>query len=118
MKNATTADQIGKKIERRWEKRTCRLSEPMAEIRLPNTPVYQLKLNDASRRGVGMIVRSDSRLLSVISVGQEFRLRLLSYGRSEVLPGLYAAVAEHISELKEGPYRGHFVVGVTLREVT
>lgn len=90
----------------------------MAVLRIPNAPIYQLKLNDVSRSGVGMIVRSDSRLLGIISVGQRFRLRLLSYGRSEVLPGLYTAVVEHISRLKEGPYKGHFVVGVALKEVT
>jgi hypothetical protein len=118
MKNDRTADQLGKEIERRREKRTYRLSEPMAELRLSNSPIYQLKLNDASRNGVGMIVRSDSRLLSVLSVGQEFRVMLLSYGRSEILPGLYTAVVEHISRLKEGPYEGHFVIGVALKNST
>ena len=118
MKKDRVADQLRKEIEQRREKRTYWLSEPMAVLRIPNAPIYQLKLNDVSRSGVGMIVRSDSRLLSIISVGQGFRLRLLSYGRSEVLPGLYEAVVEHISRLKEGPYKGHFVVGVALKEVT
>lgn len=118
MKDSATTGQLGRKTERRSEKRIGHLSWPMAELRVPGSPTYQLKLKDASRSGAGIIVRPDSRLLAAISVGQEFSLRLLSSNRTQFIPGLFEAVVKHISELKEGPYTGHIVVGVALKEIT
>jgi hypothetical protein len=112
------ADQPGKKMERRREKRAYDLIDPMAELKFPSIPTYQLKLKEVSRGGAGIIVRPDSKILDLIAVGQELKLRLLSPSRFELLSGDYTAVVEHISELKEGPYKGHFVVGVALQKIT
>ena len=90
----------------------------MAELKFPDTPTYQLKLREVSTSGAGIIVRADSKILTRMSVGQELKLRLLSTSRTELLSGDYAAVIEHITELKAGPYKGHFVVGVALRKIT
>ena len=86
----------------------------MVELKFPICPTYQLKLKEISPRGAGIIIRPDSKVLGLISVGQELKLRLISPVKSEILGGDFAATIEHISELREGRYKGHFVVGVSL----
>ena len=118
MEDATAAHQLETNVERRREKRKYEFSEPMAELKFPDTPTYQLKLREVSASGAGIIVRADSKILTRMSVGQELKLRLLSTSRTELLSGDYLAVIEHISELKAGPYSGHILVGVSLRKIT
>jgi hypothetical protein len=84
----------------------------MAEFKF-RRPTYQLKLQDVSLRA-GVIVRRDSKFLSMVSTGQELNLRLLSPSNSEIITGDYKAKVEHITELREGRYAGHFVVGLSM----
>ena len=114
MDDARTGNKFTDQVERRREKRNYGLSEPMVELKFPSCPTYQLKLKEISPRGAGIIVMPDSKVLGLISVGQELKLRLLSPLKSEILAGDFAATIEHISELREGRYKGHFVVGVSL----
>jgi hypothetical protein len=106
--------QAWKVIEKRRERRPIALSHHMAEFKFPEAPTYQLKLQDVSARGAGVIVRRDSKFLSLIAIGQELNLRLLSPSRSEIITGDYKARVEHITELTEGRYAGHFVVGLSI----
>lgn len=115
MESAGTDFRLEKHVERRREKRSYALSEPMVELKFPNVPTYQLKLKEISHNGAGIIVRPDSKVLGLLSVGQEMKLRLVSPVKAELLSGDYTATVEHISELKDGPYKGHIVVGVSLR---
>lgn len=114
MDNAGIHDQPGMMIEKRRERRPFALSHHMAEFKFPDAPTYQLKLQDVSPNGAGVIVRRDSRFLSMVSIGQELNLRLLAPSSSEVITGDYKATVEHITELKEGRYTGHFVVGLSM----
>jgi hypothetical protein len=114
MDDAAIHDLAGKVIEKRRERRPIALSHHMAEFKFPDAPTYQLKLQDVSPNGAGVIVRRDSKFLSMVSVGQELNLRLLSPSRSEIITGDYKATVEHITELKEGRYSGHFVVGLSM----
>jgi hypothetical protein len=57
-------------------------------------------------------------LLGLISVGQKLKLRLLSPVSFEMLSGDFAATIAHISELREGAYKGHIVVGVSLNGIS
>ena len=114
MINAAIHDQAGKMIEKRRERRPIALSHHMAEFKFPDAPTYQLKLQDVSPGGAGVIVRRDSKFLSMVTVGQELNLRVLSPGSSEIITGDYKARVEHITELREGRYTGHFVVGLSM----
>jgi hypothetical protein len=106
-------------IERRREKRAISLSQHMAEFKFKDSPTYQLKLQDVSLSGAGIIVRPDSKFLAMVTVGQELNLRLLAPLYSEIATGDYTAMVEHVSELREGRYKGHFVVGLsTLKKVS
>jgi hypothetical protein len=115
MENEETDTKLGKNVERRREKRNYVLSEPMVQLKFPNFPTYQLKLKEISHSGAGIIVRPDSKLLGLIGIGQELKLRLLSPVQAEMPSGDYTVTIQHISELTEGPYKGHVVVGVSLK---
>jgi hypothetical protein len=116
--SGATNDQPEKGIERRREERAISLSQHMAEFTFKDSPTYQLKLQDVSPSGAGIIVRPDSKFLTMVTVGQELNLRLLAPRTSEMATGDYTAKVEHVSELREGRYRGHFVVGLsTLKKV-
>jgi hypothetical protein len=116
--SAATIDQPEKGIERRREERAISLSQHMAEFTFKDSPTYQLKLQDVSPSGAGIIVRPDSKFLTMVTVGQELNLRLLAPHTSEMATGDYTAKVEHVSELREGRYKGHFVVGLsTLKKV-
>ena len=114
MDNSAIHDQSGKVIEKRRERRPIALSHHMAEFKFPDAPTYQLKLQDVSPSGAGVIVRRDSRFLSMVSTGQELNLRLISPSNSGIITGDYKAKVEHITELREGRYAGHFVVGLSM----
>lgn len=111
---AARFDQAGGLIEKRRERRPIALSHHMAEFKFPDAPTYQLKLQDVSPGGAGVIVRPDSKFLSMVTIGQELNLRLLSPSNSEIITGDYKARVEHITELREGRYAGHFVVGLSM----
>lgn len=118
MNNAENSDQPGTGIEKRHETRwTIPLSEHMAEIKFKDAPTYQLKLQDVSPSGAGIVVRPDSKFLDMVSVGQELNLRLLAPHNSEIATGDYLAVVEHVSELREGRYKGHLVVGLSMKKI-
>ena len=102
--------QPGQQKERRREPRSTELSNQRAEFKLTYVPVYQLKVRDLSATGAGIVVRADSNVLKMIQVGQELDVKMipgtgpLGYQRSRVA---------HVTELKEGRYRGHMVVGLS-----
>jgi hypothetical protein len=117
--NAENIDQPGTGIERRREERALSLSQHMAEFKFKDSPTYQLKLQDVSPSGAGIIVRPDSKFLAMVNIGQELNLRLLAPRNSEIATGDYSAMVEHVSELREGRYKGHFVVGLsTLKKIS
>jgi len=100
--------------ERRNDARHSAQPEYMVGFVLIGHPVYQLKLQDLSASGLGAIVRSDSQLLSLIEVGQHVKVRLLSVKGPTDFQGTYQANIAHITELKDGPFRGHLIVGIQL----
>jgi hypothetical protein len=54
--------------EKRKEIRSVYPSDTMLEIKLPGTPLYQLKIRDLSENGVGVIVKPDSPILKLIKM--------------------------------------------------
>jgi hypothetical protein len=102
--------QKGQQVDRRCEPRATELPNQRAEFKLTYVPVYQLKVRDLSAKGAGIVVKADSNVLKMIQVGQELDVKMipatgpLGYQRSRVA---------HVTELKEGRYRGHMVVGLS-----
>lgn len=85
----------------------------MVVISLSGSPLYQLKVRDLSAEGAGMVVRADSNLLQRIKVGQEVGVRVVLPRGSKGPSGQYLSRVEHITELQEGPFNGHMLVGLS-----
>ena len=97
----------GQDPDRRREPRATELRNQRAEFKLTYVPVYQLKVRDLSAKGAGIVVRTDSNFLKMIQVGQEVDVKMIpGTGSSDHQRSIIA----HVTELKEGRYRGHMVV--------
>jgi hypothetical protein len=86
----------------------------MVEFVFPGVPVYQLKARDISETGIGVIVRPDSKFLTLIQIGEEMKVKLLSPQESRHMQGVYRARIAHITALEEGKFKGHKVVALEL----
>jgi hypothetical protein len=85
----------------------------MAVISMSGTPLYQLKIRDLSDEGAGIVVRTDSSLLKMIEIGKELTVRLVLPRDYSGPSGHYQSRVEHITELQEGPFKGHLIVGLS-----
>jgi hypothetical protein len=110
----TSRDAGKPAYERRLRPRAPVLSEHMMEFVLPGTPIYELKLRDVSETGAGAIVNPRSKLLGMVQVGQELRVRLITPRGSRFRPGPYRGRVIQITEIAEGAYRGHVLLGLSL----
>ena len=61
-----------------------------------------------------MIVKPQSKLLGMVQVGQELRVRLVAPRGSSFRAGSYRGRITQITELVDGAYKGHLLVGVAL----
>ena len=107
-------EKPGQPPDRRLEPRVTKLSNHSAEFKIPGVPVYQLKVRDLSANGAGIVARTDSKILNIIRIGQELDVKLISHGESAGPSGHYRSRIEHISELQEGRFRGHMVIGISI----
>ena len=106
--------QPGQQTERRREARATQLSNQRAEFKLTYIPVYQLKVRDLSAKGAGIVVRADSNVLKMIQVGQELDVKMIPGTGVAGSSGHQRSIIAHVTELKEGRYRGHMVVGLSI----
>jgi len=104
----------GRHPERRAEPRSSKLPAHRVEIKFPSVPVYQLKVRDVSPNGAGIIVRADSKFLTMVQIGQELNVNFLAPADDATLSGQYRLRIEHISELENGRFKGHHVVGISI----
>jgi hypothetical protein len=106
--------QPGQLPDRRLEPRVTKLSNHRVEFKFTGVPVYQLIVRDLSANGAGIVVRTDSKILNMIRIGQELDVKLISFAGATGPSGHYRSRIEHISDLKEGRFRGHMVVGISI----
>jgi len=113
MKQPDATAKPSQNAEARRKPRSKDLSNPMVEIKIPGNPIYQLKVRDISDEGVGVLVRPDSKLLNLIDVGHEVSVKLVLPRNYRGPSGNFRTRVEHITEIEEGPYQGHLVVGIS-----
>jgi hypothetical protein len=101
-------------VERRTQARAVQLSNHRAEFKFPGVPVYQLKVRDLSEKGAGVVVKAGSNFLTLIQIGQELNMKLLSPSGSASPVGQYLSRVQHISGLEGGRFKGHLVVGMSM----
>jgi hypothetical protein len=108
----------GQNSDRRHEPRTTEVSNHRTELKFAGVPTYQFKMHDLSAKGAGFLVRTDSNFLNMIQVGRRLEVRLITFAQAKGPSGRYQSRIEHISEIKEGRFRGHMVVGLSLLDKT
>ena len=99
--------------EERRKPRSTGLSKPMVEIKILGNPIFQLKVRDISDEGVGVLVRPDSKLLNLIEIGHEVIVKLVLPRNYRGPSGNFRARVEHVSEIQEGRFKGHMIVGLS-----
>jgi hypothetical protein len=114
MKSTERIAPAVKDPERRAEPRSTKLPAHRVEIKFPSIPVYQLKVRDVSPSGAGIVVRADSKFLTMVRIGQELNVNFLAPADHATLSGQCRLRIEHISELESGRFKGHHVVGISI----
>ena len=113
MKSSDVPEPLTEASERRSESRERPKDCFDAEIKMLGYPVYQVKIADISPTGAGIVVKEDSSLLSLLTVGRVLDVRFHS-GDQASADVQFKAEVKHISELKEGRYKGHRLVGIRM----
>jgi len=116
MRNSDVPEPLTNRSERRSESREPAKDCFNAEIKMLGFPIYQVKLTDISPTGAGIVVREDSSLLSLLTVGRILDVRFHSDEQEDPTHAVtqFKAEVEHISEVKKGRYKGHRLVGIRM----
>jgi hypothetical protein len=100
--------------EKRIQSRLMGLGTYRVEIKFVGRPIYQFKVRNVSPGGAGFLVRDDSGFLKLIEVNQILDIDFISPVGS--LPiGRNKAEIKHISKSESGGYKGHCLVGVSIK---
>jgi hypothetical protein len=78
-------------------------------------PVYLFKIWDISPSGMSILVRGDSAVLKHLKVGDVCTMKYYSSRTSESPKALKTEI-RHITEDYEGRFKGHYLVGLSIRE--
>lgn len=74
---------------------------------------YQFRLWDLSSQGLCFLVKKDSKVLESLEVGAVFDMTF--YGpRDTTAPQSLKAEIRHITWKDEGPFKGHYLVGLSV----
>jgi hypothetical protein len=99
--------------ERRSQKREAARYSYHAEIRLVGVPVYEVKIKDLSSNGASILVKKDSLLLNHLGVGKTISVKYYLGDRSKAVGPLTANIT-HLTQLEDGPFKGHFSAGLSI----
>lgn len=80
-----------------------------------NEIVYHFKLKDFSSKGLGILVRKDSKVLKNIKIGDILSMRYHP-DKATVNPVVHQTQIKHISEPEPGKHQGHMLVGLLTLE--
>ena len=101
--------------ERRARSRRTVLRNYRVEIKLIGAPIYQFRVQDVSSDGAGILIKEDSKFLSLIEVGQIVDADFISPKGTEPA-GNHRTEVRHITKPNEGKNKGHFLVGLSILE--
>jgi hypothetical protein len=101
--------------ERRARSRRTVLRNYRVEIKLIGAPIYQFRVQDVSTDGAGILIKEDSKFLSMIEVGQIVDADFISPEGTDPT-GNYRAEIRHITKPNEGKNKGHFLAGLKILE--
>ena len=108
-------DKVNRFKERRARSRRTVLRNYRIEIKLIGAPIYQFRVQDVSTDGAGILIKEDSKFLSMIEVGQIVDTDFISPDGTDPT-GNYKAEIRHITKPNNGKNKGHFLVGLKILE--
>jgi hypothetical protein len=116
MENSDDTEPLTEPTDRRFETREPAKDDYNAEIKMLGYPVYQVKIADISPNGSAIVVKEDSSLLNLLTVGRTLDVRFHIDEPENQINAVkqFKAEVKHISELKEGRYKGHRLVGLQM----
>lgn len=76
---------------------------------------YHFKLKDFSSKGLGILVRKDSKVLQNIKIGDVLNMKYHPE-MATVNPKVHQTQIKHISEPEPGKHKGHMLVGLMIME--
>ena len=85
------------------------------EMKLASLPIYLFKLKDISPNGACFLVKEDSSMLKHLKVGQILNMRYHSEDETEPSE-VFKSQIKYIEKNLEGPFKGHYSVGIMLLE--
>jgi hypothetical protein len=118
VKNSGITEPLTQPPESRPEKREPAKETYNAEIKLLGCPVYQVKIADTAWTGSATVVNDDSSLHSFLTANRVLDVRYHS-DEPEKRPDTvkqFKAEVKHVSEVKQGRYKGHRLVGIQILE--
>lgn len=80
-----------------------------------NEIVHHFKLKDFSSKGLGILVRKDSKVLKHIKIGDVLAMKYHPE-KATVTPVTHQTQIKHISEPGPGMHKGHMLVGLMILE--
>ena len=101
--------------ERRTKPRRTKLRNYRVEIKLIGAPIYQFRVQDVSSDGAGILIKEDSKFLSMIEVGQIVDADFISPEGTDPT-GNHRAEIRHITKPNNGKHKGHYLVGLKILE--
>ena len=101
--------------EKRVKSRRIELRNYRVEIKLIGAPIYQFRVRDISSDGAGILIKEDSKFLSMIEVGQIVNADFISPNGIDPT-GSYRVEIRHITKPNKGKNKGHFLVGLSILE--
>ncbi len=78
-------------------------------------PVYQFRVRDISPSGLGIMLNENSTALERLKVGDVLEMKYNPARRVDPAEHLRTEI-RHITKIDEGPFRGHFLVGMKIVE--
>ncbi|HDZ91164.1 MAG TPA: hypothetical protein ENH37_10900 [Deltaproteobacteria bacterium] len=78
-------------------------------------PIHQFRVRDVSPTGLGILVNENSAVLTHLKVGDVIEVRFNPKSPSDP-PESFRAEISHITRMKQGPYKGHYLVGILVLE--
>ena len=85
------------------------------EIKPVGEPIYQFRLINVNNEGASILIKDDSAFLNMIEVGQIVDVTFIS-PKGLHPSGRYKIKVKHISELNNGIYKEHRLVGISILE--
>lgn len=111
------AEEITEKnhSDRRSEPREPSRKFHSVEMKLSSLPIYLFKLKDISSKGASFLVKEGSSILKHLKVGQILDMRY--HSEDEMEPSeIFKSEIKYIEKNHEGPFNGHYSVGIMLLE--